>query len=472
MPGADAAGAIYGRIENYRKMSATTFYAGAAAVEITPPLGTLINGDFIAHYARFVHDPLYAKALVLKQSNTVIAIVVVDICAMTAPFLDDIKAFIFQHIGIPISNILISSTHTHAAGSVTDVHLSGADLGYRQQLPGLIIQAVETAYKKIRPAQTGWGGVDVPEHVVCRRYRMQEGYLAYNPVTGLADDVKTNPLGDEKMIINRVAAPDPQLSYLAIRGVDGKWIALLGNYGLHYVGDWENGTLSADYFGVFSRHIQELLQADDDFVGMMSNGTSGDVNIWDFLDGTRYPREHFQKSEVIGSALAEKVFLSAGEIIWENNPVLAALYDTVTVATRKPAAAELEHAKQRVAQTAYENIEVNEEGLKSIYAREQVLLNEYPDQLGCQVQALRIGAGVIGGLAGEFFAGTGLWLKAQSPVRYFTISLANGNVGYVPPAHEMVQGGYETWRCRISCLELAAEDIIRKRLLQLIQQLA
>ncbi|MET6996019.1 hypothetical protein [Chitinophaga defluvii] len=453
-------------------MRASSFYAGAAAVEVTPPLGTLINGDFIAHYARYVHDPLYAKALVLKQPNAMVAIVVVDICAMTAPFLDDIKAVIFQRTGIPVENILISSTHTHAAGSVTDVHLSGADLGYRQQLPGLIVQAVVAACEKLRPAKLGWGDVDAPEHMVCRRYRMQEGYLAYNPVTGMADEVKTNPVGDEKMIMNRVAVPDPQLSYLAIQGTDSSWIALLGNYGLHYVGDWENGTLSADYFGVFSRHMRELLQADDNFIAMMSNGTSGDVNIWDFLDDTRYPKAHFKKSEMIGNALAQKVFHSVSEIIWEDDPVLAALYDTVPVTARKPAAAELEEAKRRVAQTAYENIEANGEGLKSIYAREQVLLNEYPDQLGCQVQALRIGSGVIGGLAGEFFASTGLWLKAQSPIRYFTISLANGNAGYVPPAHEMAKGGYETWRCRISCLEIAAEDIIRKRLLQMIQQLA
>ena len=115
---------------------------------------------------------------------------------------------------------------------------------------------------------------------------------------------------------------------------------------------------------------------------------------------------------------------------------------------------------------------VDESGLRSIYAREQVLLNEFPDNVYGRVQALRIGDGLIGGLPGEFFAETGLWLKENTPwAHYFTISLANGNLGYVPPAHEIDRGGYETWRCRISCLEIEAERKIRETLLEMTKNL-
>ncbi len=58
------------------------FKAGAAKVDITPSLGTLINGDSLPHYARWIHDPLYAKALVMKSGDTMIAFVVVDIMAI------------------------------------------------------------------------------------------------------------------------------------------------------------------------------------------------------------------------------------------------------------------------------------------------------------------------------------------------------------------------------------------------------
>src|SRR5690554_580910 len=97
--------------------------AGAAQVDITPPLGTIINGDFVAHYAHYVHDPLHAKALVLQSGNTVIAMVVVDICAMGQELLDMVKTQVEKELGINPSHVLISSTHTHAAGSVEEVHL-------------------------------------------------------------------------------------------------------------------------------------------------------------------------------------------------------------------------------------------------------------------------------------------------------------------------------------------------------------
>src|SRR5205085_1109352 len=62
---------------------------------------------------------------------------------------------------------------------------------------------------------------------------------------------------------------------------DGRPLAVLANYGLHYVGGYTPGSVSADYFALFSERLGELLgakQHDDSFVGMMSNGASGDVN--------------------------------------------------------------------------------------------------------------------------------------------------------------------------------------------------
>src|SRR5690554_5935102 len=150
--------------------------AGAAQVDITPPLGTIINGDFVAHYANYVHDPLHAKALVLQNENIFIAIVVVDICVMGQELLDSVKKQAEQELGINPSHLLISSTHTHAAGSVEEVHLVHADLAYRKKLPDLIFKAVALAKAQLKPAKISFGRVDVPEHLRCRRYSMKNPY--------------------------------------------------------------------------------------------------------------------------------------------------------------------------------------------------------------------------------------------------------------------------------------------------------
>lgn len=453
-------------------MNQNVFKAGAAQVKTTPPLGTRINGDFITHYATYIHDDLFSKALVLQDAKTTVAIVVVDICIMPIEFIAGVKLLITKRTGIPPSHVMISSTHTHAAGSVADVHVGSLDPAYTAKLPGLIVESVVLALSRLQPAKVGFGAVSVPEHLLCRRYKMKDGYAPVNPVTGGVDRVKTNPFGYENMIDHSVAPTDPDLSYLAVKGEDGSWISLMANYSLHYVGDWDNGTISADYFGVFSTYLATRLQAQDGFVAMLSNGTSGDVNIWDFLDQERYPRDNFEKSKYIGEDLADKLWMNLDRISWQSEPELAVGFDDVAVAVTKPTAAELSVASQIVAVATYEHLVMDSEGLKQIYAREQILLNEFDAIKHCPVQAIKIGNGVIGALCGEFFSETGLYLKAnKKSENYFTISMANGNMGYVPPAHEIALGGYETWRCRYSCLVPGTEEIIRERLLQLISGL-
>ncbi|TAN17679.1 MAG: hypothetical protein EPN37_06330 [Chitinophagaceae bacterium] len=453
-------------------MDTQNFIAGAAEIDITPPLGTAINGDFVSHYAHVIHDPLYAKALVLQNNEQTIAFVVVDICMMRKDFVDEVKREIFERCAITRENILISATHTHAGGSIEDLLLAVADLTYRKKLSGLIIEAVIKAKENMCPAKIAFGSVEVPEHTVCRRYFMKPEYKAYNPVTDGYDIIKTNPLGYESQIAKREGTTDPEVCYLVVKGMDDQWISLLANYSMHYAGDWENGTITADYFGVFSEQIKSKLQAPDGFVAMMSNGTSGDANIIDFLEPGRYPSAFFAKSNLIGNDIAGRIADSVKGIEWDMNAPLSVQYTELPVSIRKPTPRELSAAKSVVVETRYDHLAMkesshtgNEDAFRRIYAREQILLNEYPDTILFPVQVFRIGAGIIGGLGGEFFAETGLWLKENNKAKnYFTVCLANGYVGYVPPLHEFELGGYETWRCRSSFLEKDAENIIRNKL--------
>jgi neutral ceramidase len=446
--------------------------AGAAQTDITPPLGTLINGDFFPHAATYIHDALFAKAIYLRRDDVEILFIVVDTCVMSIDYARQVRTLVAQSTGIPFNHISLSTTHTHAAGSVSEVHLCGPDPAYSQWLPKQIAAVVQEAMRKAVPARVGFGSVEVPEHVLCRRYIMKAGYAAHNPVTGKAEQVVTNPFGAEAYIEQSAASVDPEVGYLALQNEHGQWLALLANYSLHYVGDWEPGTISADYFGAFAQALKVKLQADDAFVGIMSNGTSGDVNCWDFLHPQRYPAEPFQKSKLIADEIADRLIASLTNITWEAQPQLSAIYDEPTVGIRKPALDEYAAAKTIADQTDYHTLTLNEDGLRRIYAREQVLMQAEPDSMQYPLQAFRIGNGIVGSISGEVFAETGLWLKANSPVQqYFTIGLANGNAGYVPPAHEIARGGYETWRCRYSNLELNAETIIRERFLEMLKQL-
>ena len=96
-------------------------------------------------------------------------------------------------------------------------------------------------------------------------------------------------------------------------------------------------------------------------------------------------------------------------------------------------------------------------------------MSKYPERVRITLQALRIGDLAIAAAPCEVFAETGLAIKQGSPhAATFTIELANGYGGYLPPKEQHELGGYETWPARSSFLEIDAERKIRETLLKLL----
>ena len=74
---------------------------------------------------------------------------------------------------------------------------------------------------------------------------------------------------------------DPEIFVLAVQHADGRPLAVLANYGLHYIGGYGAGYSERGLFWRVAERLAGGLKADHQeppFVGIMSNGTSGDVN--------------------------------------------------------------------------------------------------------------------------------------------------------------------------------------------------
>ena len=81
---------------------------------------------------------------------------------------------------------------------------------------------------------------------------------------------------------------------------------MFANYALHYVGN-TGPQVSADYFGEFSRLMPIRLGASSkQFVAMLSNGTSGDINNINFRQ-PRPRRAVFEQITVVASKTADAV---------------------------------------------------------------------------------------------------------------------------------------------------------------------
>jgi len=442
------------------------FRAGAATSNITPWLGISSNGGMQDRVPTHVHDELHSRAVVLDDGQTRLALVTVDSCMVPRQIFDSAKNLVHQHTGLPIENMLMSATHTHTGATAAPVFQSEADAEYQLFLTRKIADSVRIALNNLESARIGWGVGRVPQHVFNRRWKMKPGTIPPNPFGG-TDHVRTNPPVGSPDLIEPAGPTDPDLTVVSVRALDGRPIALLANYSLHYVGA---GHFSADYFGVFADRIQQLLGADRQeppFVGMLSNGTSGNINNIDFRN-KRPPDPPFSKMKVVANGVAAEALGVSGNIPYLDWVPLAVRQTEIELGVRRPTTQEKERARQIISSAKGPVMR----SLEEIYARETVLISGYPSKVPVILQALRIGDLGIAAVPCEVFVEIGLEIKKKSPfATTFTTSLANGYNAYLPTPEHHRLGGYETWRARSSYLEIDASPRIVQQLLGLLQEL-
>jgi neutral ceramidase len=443
-----------------------TLRAGAYAIDVTPQkLPVIVNGGMLEGRAADVIDPLYCRSLVLDDGTTQIVIAVVDSCVLPRPLLDEAKALAEKATGIPASHMLISATHCHSAPSVCGALGTGLDEDYAGFLPGKIAEGITSAYRNLAPARIGWGVGKDPKNVFCRRFLMKPGTASTNPFSGTKDDqAQMNPGYQNPNAIRRTGEVDDDVSIVSVQTAAGEPIALLGNYSTHYAGA---PPISADYFGVFCRRIAQLIRAEKvqpPFVGIMSNGTSGDANCCDFAN----PPRKFDRFTV-GEDVAQVACQAYQTVKYYDWVPLVVEEKLLTLGVRMPSPEEVARAKDFLAAAQSEK----PRNVAEVYARETVLLSEMPPTRELKLQAVCIGPLGIAAIPNEVFGVTGLKIKRQSPLRpTINIELANGYFGYVPPPDQFPLGGYTTWRARSSCLEVQAEPKITAAVLELLGEVA
>lgn len=450
---------------------AKVFRAGAYAMDVTPPRFPIsTNGNMQDKLATAAHDPLHARCLVLDDGTTRIAIVVCDSCMIPRDLFDAAKELAAEKTGIPTDRILMSATHTHTAPTVTGVFQSEPDEEYRKFLVQRIADGIARAVENLEPARVGWGVGREPNQVFNRRWFMQADIVNQDPFGGRSDRVRMNP-GNQNL--DRPAGPiDPEVCLLSVQSRDGRPIALLANYSLHYVGGVPGNTVSADYFGEFAQRIAARLKATESepaFVGIMSNGTSGNINNVDYSLASRPRRDPFEQIQLVAAAVADAAMKAYREIEHHDWVPLAMREAEIELGVRLPSDEEVTRAKALLAEVGPPPYRTRDQ----IYARETILMSEYPATKQVKLQAIRIGDLGIVSSPCETFVETGLAIKKQSPLKpAFAISLANGYNGYLPTPEHHEWGGYETWRARSSYLAADAEPKVRATLLELLQQVA
>jgi len=440
------------------------FRAGAYAIDITPrKFPVIVNGGFQEQTADRAHDPLHARCLVLDDGTVRLAIVVVDNCLMPRELLDEAKELAHRATGISTDRMLISATHTHSAPSVMGALGTDADPEYSRFLPPLIAKGIEEAVKNLVPAKVGWAVVQDTEHTHCRRWILRPDRIRSDPFGQATVRAMMHPGHQNPDFLGPAGPVDPNLTVLSVQSRTGAPIAVLANYSMHYFGA---PPLSADYYGRFAEKLKRMIGAESispPFVGIMSQGTSGDLQWMD------YGQPPAQKSM---DSFAEEIALVAFEayrkIEYHERVPIEMREKKLTLKFRLPDESRTAWAKQIVAEMQGRKPKT----LPEIYAREQLFLIERPTS-ELKIQALRIGDMGIAAIPCEVFGITGLKIKAQSSlVPTFVVELANGAEGYIPPPEQHKLGGYTAWPARSAGLEVEAEPKIVETVLGLLEEVS
>ena len=419
--------------------------AGACAVDISPTsLPVRVNGGFLQSQASTIKDAIQARCLVLDDGRTQLAIVVVDTCMIPRELIDRAKLLAQEKTGMRSDRMLVSATHTHSAPAVMGALGCPADENYAKILPGLIAESIGRAARNLEPAQIGFGSIIDHEHTHCRRWIRRPDKMLEDPFGERTVRANMHPGYQNPDVLGPSGPDDPEMVVLSVQSRSGRPIAVLANYSMHYYGA---EPISADYYGRFAAALARLVGAQavgPAFVGMMSQGTSGDQMWMDYGSAKKDPGLDAYAAEV--ALVAQQAYRS---LTYHDSLPLSMAETTLVLDRRTPDPRRLAWARAIVdrmnAQARTSDKPPVPRNQPEVYAKEAMYLDAEPRR-ELKLQAIRIGGLGITAIPNEVFAITGLKIKMQSPFdTTMNIELANGSEGYIPPPEQHRLGGYTTW---------------------------
>jgi hypothetical protein len=433
-------------------MEGMALSAGAATIDITPEAGVAMGGyGARTDAATGRHDSLQGRVVVLADQHTEVAIVVCDLLGVPPLLVSELRREA-ESLGLEPGNVLVAATHTHAGPSVVYTRRLN---DYLLEMAARLRRGIEQARQRLQPAAV-------------RVSRFELNSISQN---------RRDPNGPTQR----------QAELLAISSSDGGApIASVVNYACHAtVLEHDNLLWSADFPGAACRFIEQSYGG----VAIYLQGCCGDINpLWTAHD--------FDEVERIGAIVGSATVRALHELApvggpgqyginlsWSENirqdptegrlvvdAELRAHGIEVELRRRELASAEDIEAEVAVLRGRLEGLRVDDPVRRAITPRLNQLNMERtvlaykqlqpPDQYTVEVQAIRIGDGcAIVSLPGEFFVQTGMDLTRAAGIDNLLIAgYANDYIGYVPPANEFANGGYEVGFARFA---VESEDKIR-----------
>jgi hypothetical protein len=425
--------------------------AGASIVDITPERGVQVAGAVGAYRpAKFVEDPLYARALVLESGGSKICIVSADVTIIAKRHSDRIRRWAESHLGFDFDAVMVHATQTHSAPAIGHFLLSydyavpeefewlrGSNPEYNEFAEERIREAIEKANSALRPVEVGYGSGVEGRMAFNRRAVKRDGRVM------MPGPRWKEPLGPTE-ILYMEGPIDPEVGVVCFRQDNLRFPGIMVNYSCHPVHVFPKPIISPDWPGALA---DELVKAHGSgCVPLILNGPCGNINPWPPFDPD-YVEDHKLMGRVLATTVAKVIegleFLQEAAIDYRAC--------TLRIPLREIDEEELDRARECLkekpdpqwAEKPHVGVDpawVMAAGLVDLYNLKQ----RDPDY-DYEVQAFRIGDAAIVGLPGEPFVEGALRIKMASPTYpTYVVHDVNHYAGYLPTREAFTRGGHET----------------------------
>ncbi len=400
------------------------FKAAVSKVDITPPAGVRMAG-FDDTVSLAVHDPLWARCLVLDDGVSSVALVSTDLLFAERDIVKTVRAQVSSSTRIPPDAILIAGTHTHSGPARAGDDATSDEKSYWDELPGRLIGLIKETASQLQPAKisaaSGWAAIGINRR-------------------------EKTPCGQIILGRNEFGTFDPELGVVRVDRTDGAPLAALLNFACHGVCLMhDNRLISGDYPGYAVRLLEERLGG---ATALFFNGAAGNINPREVMQvgGDRTVVGNFLVAGRAGEALAaeaERVWPEAAAI---ESPTLSYVVRTVEL----PAGGEgaVRRSEARLRQAERQDEDSGGQDRDGMVARARRLLKRVREGADtptrADVQVLAVGPLAFVGWPCEAFCELGMALKRRSPFETtYVLGYANGSIGYVPTRAAFAEGGYE-----------------------------
>lgn len=426
---------------------------GTAKVDITPAYPVEMDGMIREHASNGIHDHLYAKVLTLSNNadmDNAYALIALDICEITDSDQKDARERISDATGIPLSQIIITTSHTHS-GPAAIGFFGAKETAYVEELKLNVVKAVVESIKNLKAAKVGVGYGKEDTISNYRRFAGEDGKTIMiweqNPL-----EVSMKPLG-----VN-----DPDLGVIKVveKEDETKIIAHLFNHAGHpNVMSGDNYKISADYPGVAQRNVETELGG----LALFTNAAQGtlDIDNWKYRD--------WEGMEIIGKKLSDAVVETSKLIELSCCSVIKGSNLEFLLPTRKLSDEEYKWAMDIIAVTGG-TIQPVADGVGDDYKAllyRDIKANENKE-IKVELVCFAIEDNAFISIPAELFTEIGMKIKERSPFAHtYILGLANGCIGYIPTQESIPQRGYEV-DTRTFCDN--ADDIFVEKALELLNK--